>query len=126
MSTTATSTLGYGIRINPDAFTVKTGTNEERYSDVYLDERKYPLLHLAYEGVSSMSIHHKPNHWIFIKPGLSRIYSGISGDGMTAPVFIPDVKGREVQEAKEQLSQWCREYGHKDAIAEWAMVLWIN
>lgn len=126
MSTTVTSTLGYGIRIDPEAFTVKTGINEERYSDVYLDERKYPLLHIAYEGTSSLSIHNKPNHWIFIKQGLSRIYSGISGDGMTAPVSIPDLNDNDVQEAKEQLEQWCREYGHDDIEPQWAMILWIN
>lgn len=126
MSTTVTSTLGYGVRIDPEAFTAATGMNEERYSDVYLDGRKYPLLHIAYEGTSSLSIHNKPNHWIFIKPGLARIYSGISGDGMTAPVSMPDLNDNGVQEAKEQLEQWCREYGHDSIEAQWAMVLWIN
>lgn len=126
MSSTVTSTLGYGIRIDPKIFTDTTGMNQERYSDAYLDEQKYPMLHIAYEGIASLSIHDKPNHWIFIKPGLARIYSGISGDGMTAPVSVPDLNDNDVQEAKAQLEQWCREYGHDGINAQWRMVLWIN
>jgi hypothetical protein len=126
MSTTATSTLGYGIRIDPDAFTSKAGTNEERYSDVYLDEQKYPLLYIAYEGFSSANIHHKPNHWIFVKPGLSRIYSGISGDGMAAPVHFPNVDDEEFKKAESQLRKWSQEHGQENSIPQWAMALWIN
>lgn len=122
MGTTVTSTLGYGIRIDPDSFTA----NEERYSDVYLDEKKYPLLHLAYEGVASPSVFHKPNHWVFIKPGLSRIYSGISGNGMNAPVNIDNLDPTELTEAVRQLNEWRAEFNHEKAFPSWNMALWIN
>lgn len=126
MTQTVTSTLGYGIRINPDAFTEKTGYNQERYTDGYLDEKKFPLLHIAYEGIASISYQDKPNHWIFIKPGLSKIYSGVSGNGLHSPVNITDLDPEELTEAVKQLNQWREEYGHENIFPQWNMALWIN
>lgn len=126
MGTTVTSTLGYGIRIDPDEFVGATGYNEERYTDAYLDEAKYPLLHIAYEGTSSPYYGDMPNHWIFIKPGLSRIYSGISGNGMNAPVNIDDLDTDELNAALKQLKDWCEEFNHGHLNPDWNMALWIN
>lgn len=126
MGTSVTSTLGYGIRIDPDEFILASGYNEERYADLYLDETKYPLLAIAYEGIASASYMDRPNHWIFCKPGLSRIYSGASGNGMNTPVNIDDLDTVEFNQALEQLRSWCQEFGHEDMDPEWNMTLWIN
>lgn len=126
MSTTVTASLGYGIRIDPDEFTMTTGHNEERYTDVYLDEAKYPLLKIANEGIASPFYADMPNHWIFCKPGFSRIYSGLSGNGMNVPVNTDDLDTTEFNEALQQLKSWCEEYGHENMDPSWNMALWIN
>lgn len=126
MGTTVTSTLGYGIRVNPEIFAAKVGENGGYYSEAYLDEEKYPLLHLAYEGISSPSMYHHDDHWVFIKPGLSRIYSGISGNGMNAPVSIDDLDPTELTEAVRQLNEWRAAFGHENIFPSWNMALWIN
>jgi hypothetical protein len=126
MTSTSTATLGYGIRIDPDVFTAKTGYNQERYEDGYLDEKKYPLLHIAYEGIASLNVYVRPNHWIFIKPGLSRIHSGVSGKSMNAPVNTDDLDFDELNASLLQLKDWCKEFGHEDVNPEWNMTLWVN
>ena len=130
MGVTATAVIGYGVRIDHDVFTAKSGYYLPKYDEVYLEEDEkngYPLLAIAREGFASMGLRDDSTVcWIFCKTGLTKIYSGLSGGGMQVPVNIDDLDADEFNESMAQLKKWCEKNGHEDVEPSWNMVMWMN
>lgn len=124
MGQTATSTVGYGFKIDVERFIEATGRGHYGYHDEYLDENLYPELTVGIEGYGSDALHSQ-GKWLFIKTGLSRIYTGISGDGMNKNVKFshdPDALLPGIL----QLEEWKRKHNHEGIMPSWNHIVYFN
>lgn len=119
MSTTVTSAVGYGLKIDKEAFTEATGI-PAYYSDSFLDESKPSNLRIQEVGFA-------PNeeHWIFIKAGFTKVYSGVSGDGNSATLVLPMLGPEGFSEQQEELLDWMKDNG-QSSFPAWSLVQYIN
>lgn len=117
MSHTATSIFGYGLKVNEkalhDAGLVRfLPVRQERV----LDPEEYPLLDTGFSGWSPSE-----EHWVFVKSSMTRLYSGLSGNGMSATV-----NGWEISpEEQSQLDAW-RKIAGQDATPEMVLIQYFN
>lgn len=107
MSHTATSIFGYGLKVNEkalyDAGLVRfLPVRQERV----LDPEEFPLLDTGFSGWSPSE-----EHWVFVKSSMTRLYSGLSGNGMSATVNSWEISSEE----QSQLDAWCKLAGQDDA-----------
>lgn len=117
MSHTATSTFGFGVKINP-ALLVESGLArfERFYPEEALDPLEFPLLTTAVSGFS-------PNeeYWVLVKSSVVSLYSGLSGTGMFAPV--PDRKLSAEEES--QMGKWM-EKAHQQTVPQNVILQYFN
>lgn len=119
MSTTVTSAVGYGLKIDKEAFTKATGF-PTHYADYYLDESKPSNLRIQEVGFSLSA-----EHWIFIQAGFAKVYSGLSGDGNSATLVLPMLGPEGFSEQQEELLDWMKDNG-QSGFPTWSLVQYIN
>jgi hypothetical protein len=119
MSTTVTSAVGYGLKIDKEAFTKATGL-PTHYADCYLDPDEPSNLRIQEVGFSL-----NEEHWIFIKAGFTKVYSGLSGNGNSATLVLPMLGPDGFSEQQEELFAWMEASGQSNFPA-WSLVQYIN
>lgn len=119
MSTTVTSAVGYGLKIDKEAFSKSTGL-PTHYADYYFDEGKPSNLLIQEVGFAG-----NEEHWIFIKAGFTKIYSGISGNGNSATLVLPMLGPDGFSEQQKELFDWMKDNGQSQFPA-WSLVQYIN
>lgn len=118
MSTTVTSAVGYGLKIDKEAFTNATG-RPTYYSDSYFDEEPSNLF------VQEVGFAGNEEHWIFIKSGFTKVYSGVSGDGNSATLVLPMLGPEGFAEQQQELFDWMDNNG-QSGFPVWSLVQYIN
>lgn len=118
MSTTVTSAVGYGLKIDKEAFTNATGI-PAHYSDSYFDEEPANLL------IQEVGFAGNEEHWIFIKAGFTKVYSGVSGDGNSATLVLPMLGPEGFAEQQQELFDWMDNNG-QSSFPVWSLVQYIN
>lgn len=119
MSTTVTSAVGYGLKIDKEAFTKATGI-PAYYSDSFLDENDSSSLLIQEVGFAG-----NEEHWIFIKAGFQKVYSGISGNGNSATLVLPMLGPEGFAEQQQELLDWMEKNG-QSSFPVWNLVQYIN
>lgn len=118
MSTTVTSAVGYGLKIDKEAFTKATGM-PAHYAESYFED--------APSGLLIQNVGFAPNeeHWIFIKAGFTKVYSGISGNGNSATLELPMLGPEGFAEQQQELLDWMKNNG-QSSFPTWNLVQYIN
>ena len=120
MSTTVTSAIGFGLQIDKEAFTKATGL-PTHYTDCYFDEDKKP----ANLFIQEVGFAGNEEHWIFIKCGYTKVYSGYSGNGNSAVLTSPNIDPTEFLDQATELLDWMNDAGQAGTPA-WCLVQYIN
>jgi hypothetical protein len=120
MSVTVMSATGYGLKIDKEAFTKATGL-PTHYADYYFDEDKKPSgLFIQEVGFAG-----NEEHWIFVRSGYTKVYSGYSGNGNSAPLTSPNIDPTEFLDQTAELHEWMQDNGQTETPA-WSLVQYIN
>jgi hypothetical protein len=120
MSITVTSATGYGLKIDKEAFTKATGL-PTHYADYYFDEDNKPSsLFIQEVGFAG-----NEEHWIFIKAGYTKVYSGYSGNGNSATLLSPSIDPTDFFDQHEELLAWMKDKG-QTGTPTWSLVQYIN
>lgn len=122
MSTTVTSVVGFGVKVDREAY-----ERNNKYPLMYPEEQlldpqtgEWSELCVEASGWAGGS----EDYWVFIKEGLTRTYSGISGNGMSAPLR-PQEHSPKMLQGIDALGELMKLHGITGKPC-WHMVTWIN
>jgi hypothetical protein len=115
MGTTATASLGYGVKVNTGSFQ-EMGLPYQCREDI-LDTEKYPALNLRLSGFSPAN-----DFWIFVTATTQSLHSGASGNGMETVV---NSQMQISEEDAKQLNDWIKEFHQTDS-PSWNLIQYVN
>lgn len=122
MGTTVTSVAGFGIKVDKEAY-----ERIHNYPLIYPEEQ---LLDPETGDWSDLCVESsgfaggEEDCWVFVKEGLARVYSGISGNGMSASLSTQEHSPKMLQSI-DTLGELMKLHGITGTLG-WHMVTWIN
>lgn len=114
MGMTATSILGYGIKINKDSFPADIRALDFR--DTFLNESTYPELEIVASGFAPYE-----DYWAFVKSSCTKVRSH-SDENMEATV---DSLRQITEEEASQLQGWSEE-SNQSMTPAYHLIQYIN
>lgn len=122
MSTTVTSVAGFGFKVDKEAYQHAHSFPLLYPEEQLLDPETGDWSELCVE-TSGWALGNE-DYWVFLKEGLTRVYSGISGNGMSAPMSPQTITPKMLQ-GMDTLGNFMKLHGI-NAKPGWHMITWIN
>lgn len=122
MGTTITTIAGFGIKVDKDEYNRNHDYPLIYPTDQLLDpdDGNWSELCVERSGFAAR----QEDDWVFLKPTITRIYSGISGNGMDAPLPSQELS-KDMLTGLSQLQE-LMELRNITGEPGWHMVTWIN